>query len=138
MLFVYILVVVKFIILERLLMYIKNSNGLSIEFWGILYLICLCLESILLMKIIWDLFERYDLNYFKVCLWIFIYFNLISRRLWLIVLKVFLRFKNKMLLINFLFILKYYWFVRLRSVVIVEWRDLNLDWCGFKMFFLFK
>ena len=32
--------------------------------------------------------------------------------------------------------LKHYWFVRSRSAVTVEWRDLNPDWHGSKMFFL--
>ena len=41
--------------LERSLMYIKNSNWTSIKPWGSPHLICSCLESKQLMKTAWDL-----------------------------------------------------------------------------------
>ena len=55
----YILRVAKCFMLEKSLMYIKNSNGPSIKPWGTPHLICSCLESNPMVKTAWDLFKPF-------------------------------------------------------------------------------
>ena len=83
------------IMLESSLMYIKNSNGPSIEPWGTPHYDLFMFGKLTIdensVGSIWEI----RLNHSNICPRTLIYSSLVSRRLWSTVSKAFLRSKNK-------------------------------------------
>lgn len=107
----------------------RKSRGFRYDFCGILYFRLKCFERDLLMEICWFFFVRYDLNYFKVNLYILSFlFRCVRRMLWLIVLKVVLRLSMINKVIFWVFIFIRILFMILIRVVFVLWFLWYVDW----------